>query len=130
MAAVTTRSSKGAPLTNEELDGNFEALVEAIDASAIVFRGQIPSSADLPSSGSAGDVYLTESGDVYSWEAVTGAWVPGGNILGPQGEPGADGPQGAPGAKGEPGEPGPKGEPGEPGPKGDKGDPGPQGPAF
>ena len=103
MASVTTRLTKGAPLTNQELDENFDALVEAIDASAVAFQGQVPSSADLPASGGPGHVYLTDAGDLYSWDDATSAWVQGGNILGPKGDPGADGP------KGDSGDPGPEG---------------------
>jgi len=57
------------------------------------------------------------------------AWVPVGNITGPQGPAGDEGPEGPQGITGTPGAKGDTGEQGPAGPKGDTGDQGPQGEA-
>ena len=52
-----------------------------------------------------GDMYMdTQSGDVYRYNG--GAWLPAGNLSGPQGEPGEQGIQGEKGDKGDAGEKG------------------------
>jgi len=104
-----------------------------------IFKGQVPSYADLPTGATPGDSYVTtDTGHLWVWDGTQ--WIDGGSVVGPpgpQGPPGAastvPGPQGPAGPQGAPGSPGATGSQG---PKGDKGDtgaastvPGPVGPA-
>lgn len=124
------------------------------DGTSINIQGTKETVGDLPTSGSAGDLWIINTtgggataGDGYAWTAA-GTWVNVGPLRGPQGIQGATGPQGDQGAagvngtngqqgiqgiQGEPGqqgEQGPQGQTGDQGPigpkgdKGDKGDPG------
>ena len=66
------------------------------DPGQLVIKGSVASPADLPATGTPGDVYLV-SGNLYSWDDVATKWVDGGRIQGPQGP---QGPSGAPGRDG------------------------------
>ena len=67
----------------------------------VVFKGSVPTEADLPTGASPGDMYITEDTDTqYVWDGTT--WIAGTSLTGPpgpQGNPGADstvpGPPGA-----------------------------------
>lgn len=96
------------------------------DGKSIDVAGSVESVADLPtlSSAETGQGYFTQDdGKLHIWDG--GAWLPGIDIRGPQGEPGPQGVQGEPGGQGEPG---PQGEPGVKGERGDVGERGPAGP--
>ena len=84
------------------------------DGSGVEIKGDLDSTDDLPSSGSAGDAYMI-AGEMHIWDVLDSMWVNVGPIRGPQGPPGEDGIIGADGADGIDGEQGPKGDPGEDG---------------
>ncbi len=90
----------------------------------IQFKGEVPTYADLPSTGQVqGDLWTVASptpAHGWAWDAATSSWVDAGQIQGPQGVPGV---QGVAGATGETGAVGPAGPVGPIGPEG------PQGPA-
>jgi len=66
----------------------------------MVFKGQVPTHADLPAGASPGDAYtVLADGHMYVWDGT--AWVDGGVVVGPPGPPGAD--STVPGPKGDPG---------------------------
>jgi hypothetical protein len=93
----------------------------------IVFRGRVPTVADLPATAEQGDMWVVdETGDAWVWSDVLGAFENLGPIVGPKGE---QGPQGETGPAGADGATGPKGDTGETGPAGAQGEIGPQGPA-
>jgi hypothetical protein len=102
----------------------------------MVFRGQVPTVADLPTDAQPGDAWTVEAdGHMYVWDGST--WIDGGDVVGPQGPqgptgpastvPGPQGPQGATGATGPQGIQGVQGIPGPGGPPGSTGATGPQG---
>jgi len=93
----------------------------------INLKGQVPTVGDLPPTGNAeGDAYvIVATGDLWVWDADTGAWINAGPIQGP---PGPTGPAGAQGPTGPTGATGAAGTPGATGATGAKGDPGVQGP--
>lgn len=108
----------------------------------IVFRGRVPTVADLPTTAEQGDMWVVdETGDAWVWSDSSGAFENVGPIVGPagiQGEQGPAGPQGAvgpqgpagaDGAIGPAGPQGPAGADGAAGPQGIQGEIGPQGPA-
>lgn len=82
----------------ESLEGAPGA--DGADGAGLNIVGELPSSGDLPGTGSPGEGYII-TGDLWLW--VDGAWLNTGPIRGPQGEPGTAG------ADGEPGDPGPAG---------------------
>jgi hypothetical protein len=67
----------------------------------ITFKGEVPTYADLPSSGqSQGDMWVVASPQPahgWVWDAATSAWIDGGPVQGPQG---VAGPQGVEGPQG------------------------------
>lgn len=73
---------------------------DGADGAGLNIVDELPSSGDLPGTGSPGEGYII-AGDLWLW--VDGAWLNTGPIRGPQGEPGAAG------ADGEPGDTGPAG---------------------
>ncbi|MBQ0154589.1 MAG: collagen-like protein [Bacteroidales bacterium] len=78
----------------------------------------VSSVSQLPASAPAGEAYfvgVSAPRDVYTFDALTRAWVNQGKLQGPQGAQGLQGPTGATGAQGPTGPQGPQGEPGEPG---------------
>jgi len=80
--------------------------------------GSLPSPADLPPTGQAGDAYLI-GGELWVW---TGAeWQDVGNIQGPAGPTGPAGEQGPEGAVGPTGQTGPQGPAGAQGEQGETG---------
>ena len=78
-------------------------------------------------SGNKGTAYVDEEGYLQISTGKPLEFSKGGNIKGPQGEPGPRGPEGPQGLQGEQGPIGPKGDTGATGPKGDPGEQGPQG---
>lgn len=86
--------------------------------SGILFKGSVPTDADLPASGNAiGDAWLVEADDsLWIWDGTQ--WVSGGSIQGPQGIQGPMGPQGEQGPVGPQGEQGIEGPVGPMGPEG------------
>lgn len=106
---------------------------QGADGTSVTILGSYNSVAELETAhptGSPGDAYLIQ-GNLYVWDALSGAWVDVGTIQGPigpqgmQGEPGPTGPQGA---TGDPGPQGPQGIQGLQGAQGEAGATGPQGP--
>jgi hypothetical protein len=96
----------------------------------IQFKGEVPTYADLPTTGQVqGDLWTVASptpAHGWAWDAATSSWVDAGQIQGPQGIQGVQGvagPVGPAGAKGDTGPAGPTGATGPIGPEG------PQGPA-
>ncbi len=96
----------------------------------IQFKGEVPTYADLPTTGQVqGDLWTVASptpAHGWAWDAATSSWVDAGQIQGPQGIQGVQGvagPVGPAGAKGDTGPAGPAGATGPIGPEG------PQGPA-
>jgi hypothetical protein len=90
----------------------------------IVFRGRVPTVADLPATADQGDMWVVdETGDAWVWSDTLGAFENVGPIVGPAGVAGPQGPQG------EVGPAGPAGADGAQGPAGLDGATGPQGPA-
>lgn len=90
--------------------------------------GELPTSGDLPATGTLGDSYLI-AGHLWVWNGT--AWADAGEIKGPKGDKGDAGPQGPAGdtgPQGPQGIQGPAGADGATGPKGDTGDTGPAGP--
>jgi hypothetical protein len=82
----------------------------------ITFRGQVPTTADLPVDAAQGDAWIVQADDSFQvWDASSSSWVNGGSIQGPQGIQGAPGPQGLQG------EVGPQGIQGIDGPAGIQG---------
>ena len=82
----------------------------------ITFRGQVPTTADLPVDAAQGDAWIVQADDSFQvWDAASSSWVNGGSIQGPQGIEGAPGPQGLQG------EVGPQGIQGIDGPAGIQG---------
>lgn len=112
------------------------------DGSGVEIKGDLDSTDDLPSSGSAGDAYMI-AGEMHIWDVLDSMWVNVGPIRGPQGPPGEDGIIGADGEDGQSayeiavangfegteaewleslvGPEGPQGPEGEQGPQGDPG---------
>lgn len=70
------------------------------DGSGVEIKGDLDSTDDLPSSGSAGDAYMI-AGEMHIWDVLDSMWVNVGPIRGPQGPPGEDGIIGADGADGQ-----------------------------
>ena len=93
------------------------------DGSGVTIRGTVPSSASLPASGAAGDMYITDDTS-HGWTWDGAKWIDVGPIRGPKGDQGIQGIQGIQGPKGDTGSQGPEGPQGHVGPKGDKGDTG------
>ena len=101
----------------------------------LVFKGQVPTYADLPVDPNQNDAWLTEdTNDVYAWDGS--AWINLGRITGATGptgasglvgRTGASGPAGVTGASGPTGPQGRVGNDGPTGPQGDAGSTGPQG---
>jgi len=91
-----------------------------LNNNAFVFLGEVPSQANLPSTGNnAGDTWLTtDTGNLYSWSGS--AWIPlgGANAVTVKGQKGEGGTKGQ---KGD-GQKGQKGGPGTDGTKGQKGE--------
>lgn len=78
-------------------------------------------------SGSAGDAYIVDGGELYVWSSTSNDWINVGVIQGPQGDTGPQGIQGIQGEQGIQGVQGEQGIQGIQGAKGDTGDQGPQG---
>lgn len=94
---------------------------EGPQGAGVNLLGDLPSTDDLPATGSTGDSYLID-GDLWAWSSVGETWINVGTIQGPRGHKGDQGDQGPAGLRGE------QGIQGIQGPKGDtgvKGDPGP-----
>ena len=101
--------------------------VQGPPGTSISLKGSVPTEADLPATGEAGDAWLVaETGELWVWDEDTG-WLNAGDF--PQGPPGPMGPQGAPGPAGLQGSQGPQGIQGVAGLQGPEGDPGPTGAA-
>ena len=66
------------------------------DPGQLVIKGSVASPADLPATGTPGEVWLA-SGNLYSWDDTTSKWIDGGRLQGPQGP---QGPSGTPGRDG------------------------------
>jgi hypothetical protein len=90
--------------------------IQGVPGLGITFRGQVPTTADLPVDAAQGDAWIVQADDSFQvWDASSSSWVNGGSIQGPQGVEGQQGPQGLQG------EVGPQGIQGVEGPAGIQG---------
>ena len=136
VAEVTlTPLNNNTPADADDVMGNFNALVAAIDsisagAGSTLLTGNGPPSGEA---GRDGDVYIDKLTYSLFGPKQAGVWGEGVSLIGPMGpkgdagEPGAAGPAGPEGASGPAGPPGPSGLQGEIGPSGPQGPAGPQG---
>jgi hypothetical protein len=94
---------------------------------SITFKGEVATVGDLPGGAAVNDAYIvTADGDLYVWDGSS--WDNVGQIVGPQGLPGATGPTGPQGENGTVGTTGPTGPQGIQGESGGIGPVGPTGP--
>lgn len=94
MVSITTRSSKGAPLTFEELDANWTNLKNAVESIPAGEQGPAGADGEDGEDGASAYQIALDNGFVGS-EA---AWLA--SLVGPQGPAGADGAPGATGPAG------------------------------
>ena len=93
---------------------------------SVTIVGSVPTEADLPTSASPGDGYITEdTGHLWVWSGTV--WNDVGLVQGPPGPTGPTGPQGATGLTGPQGASGPQGATGATGSQGSTGPTGPAG---
>jgi len=82
MAAITTRAGKGAPLTNAELDANFNNINDGITTAAAITGGTINGTAIGGSTAAAGafTTLTASSTATLNTLASSGATITGGSI--------------------------------------------------
>lgn len=132
LAQQLTQFQNGQVADADEINANFNALKQAIEAVGLSSRSALIAAdgGPDPDTGDVGDVYIdTLNYEFYGPKESTG-WGAGVSLIGavgPQGEVGAQGPKGDTGAVGPAGPQGPQGLTGAAGSRGPQGEIGPQG---